>query len=386
MHSEVVLQQGVFKRRLTTIQAVFMITAMTIGAGILGIPYAVAQVGLRIGLIYILVLGLGALALNLLIGDIAARTEENFQFPGLAGKYLGVTAKWVVSVIMVLSASGTLLAYVIGVGESLAALFGGNAFAWSIIFWSIGAFFVWRGLATIKFVEIIISATVLSIVVGICLFLVPHVAAANIMHVNLLQIFLPYGVILFALHAAPAIIEAHALLPQDQKSFRRAVTLGTLIPVLVYALFAWAVVGAMGGATTEIATVGLGARYGSAMLLLGNIFAVLAMGGGFFGLGVALKQSFMWDFKLHQTTADFLVVGIPLLLFVAGLRSFITVLDVVGGLFLGLEAIFLVLIYFRARREGNASAYGLHHAWLTAIPVIVLFGLATLLSVLKILR
>jgi len=78
----VVLHQGVFKHTATVGEAVFMITGMTIGAGILGLPYVVSQVGLIIGLIYIVVLGLVVMMLNLIIGEIAVR-------PCLAGIKFG---------------------------------------------------------------------------------------------------------------------------------------------------------------------------------------------------------------------------------------------------------------------------------------------------------
>ena len=75
----VVLHQGVFKPTAKTSEAVFMITGMTIGAGVLGIPYVVAQVGLLPGLGFILFLGLVMLALNLLIGEITVRTGESLR-------------------------------------------------------------------------------------------------------------------------------------------------------------------------------------------------------------------------------------------------------------------------------------------------------------------
>ena len=92
--------------------------------------------------------------------------------------------------------------------------------------------------------------------------------------------FLPYGVLLFALHASPAIAEAHALLPGSQRHFRRAVILGTLIPIAVYMLLALAAVGAGGLSVTEVATVGLGSKIRRWRGLAGQPLAVFAMGTG----------------------------------------------------------------------------------------------------------
>src|SRR3989339_1430069 len=98
---QLALHQGVYKPIASVADAIFMITGMTIGAGILGIPYVVAQVGLKIGLLYILVLGAVMLALNLMLGDIAVRTKEKLQICGLAGKYLGNWAKQLLNVIII---------------------------------------------------------------------------------------------------------------------------------------------------------------------------------------------------------------------------------------------------------------------------------------------
>ena len=125
---KIILHQGVYKPAASVADAVFMITGMTIGAGVLGIPYVVAQVGLKVGIIYILVLGLVMLCLNLMIGEIAVRTKQSLQIPGLVGRYLGKWPKYFINTIIVFASYGALLAYIIGEGQALAALFVFGAF------------------------------------------------------------------------------------------------------------------------------------------------------------------------------------------------------------------------------------------------------------------
>ncbi len=384
---KVVLHQGVYKTTATVSEAVFMITGMTIGAGVLGLPYVISRVGILAGLVYIFMLGVVMLFLNLMVGEITVRTGESLQIPGLAGRYLGKTAKRVLSFTIILSGYGTLLAYIIGEGRSLSALFGGDPRMWSVIFWTIGSVFVWLGLQTVKSVAKVLSLIVMSIIVGLSIYLLPHVSWTNVTApTNWINIFLPYGVILFALHATPAVIEAHALLPRSQKHFKRALILGTMIPIVIYMFFSFAVVGVMGLQTTEVATIGLGQRFGSYIAILANLFAILAMGTGFFGFGVALKQVFMWDHKWSRMAAELGVVVPPLLIFAFGITSFVAVLDTVGGLFIGVEALALLLIFLRARAVGDlpATRYKLHLLWIFLPAVGVVFTLATTFSVLKI--
>ena len=328
----------------------------------------------------VLVLGLVMLALNLMIGEIAVRTNQSLQIPGLVGRYLGKWVKLFLNIIIVFASYGALLAYIIGEGQSLSALFGGNPVAWSVVFWSIASVIVWRGLQTIKLAERILSTIVIAIICGLSFYLLKDFQLTNWAYSDLSKFFLPYGVILFALNGTPAIIEAHALLPRSQKHFRRALIIGSLIPVAVYILFALAVVGATGLGTSEIATIGLGAKFGNTVLVLGNIFAVLAMAGGFIGSGIALKQNFVWDNKINKILAEFLVISVPLLLFLAGLRQFISILSVAGGVFIGIEAIILIIVCWQARRKGDidATRYGTHHFWLFAVPVFLIFTWITI--------
>jgi len=383
--SPVVLHQGVYKKIASVSDAVFMITGMTIGAGVLGIPYVVAQVGLGVGLLYILVLGAVMLFLNLMIGEIAVRTDGNLQLPGFAGKYLGRWAKDLLSLTIVLSSAGALLAYVVGEGEILSALFGGNPVMWSVVFWSVASLVVWRGLQSAKRVTKILSFAVIAIIVGLSLFLTPHVNLNYFFEFHAASLFLPYGVILFALHASPAIAEAHALLPGSQKHFRKALIIGTLIPIAVYILFAFAVVGVMGLNTTEVATIGLGSRFGQIILVIANVFAALAMTTGYIGLGIALKQSLVWDHKIKPFIATLFVLALPITLFTLGVRSFVAILDTVGGLFIGIEAILMVLVYWKAKQKGDldASRYKFDFLWLLAVPVLLIFSGVTVVSIAK---
>jgi tyrosine-specific transport protein len=381
----IVLHQGVYKKTATTSEAVFIITGMTIGAGILGLPYVVARSGLVVGLALIALWGVVMLTLNLMLGDIAVRTQGNFQLPGFAGKYLGGWAKSFLSVIIVFSGFGALLAYIIGEGQALAEIFGGPAIWWSIFFWSVGSFFIWRGLQTVKTMERVLSLVVIILILGLSLFLIPKISSANVQHFDLANFFLPFGVILFALHATPSIAEAHALLPGSEKRFKKAIIIGTLIPIAVYMIFALAVVGYFGLNTSELATVEFGRAFGPAFSIIANVFAVLAMATCFMGMGVALKQTLVWDHKISRHLAEFTVVAVPILLFLFGFRSFVEVLDLVGGLFIGLESLMIVLICYMARRKGDldATRYGFKHFWLAAIPVIVFFLVATIYSAIR---
>ncbi|MFA6104986.1 MAG: aromatic amino acid transport family protein [Patescibacteria group bacterium] len=380
---QVFLHRGIYKPSATLSEAVFMITGMTIGAGVLAIPYAVAQVGLLTGIAYIAALGLIIMFLNLMIGEIASRTKEPMQLAGFAGKYLGSWAKYFLSFIFLFSAFGTLLVYVIGEGTSLAAVFGGSPTLWSVVFWSVGSFLIWGGLKRIKSIDKLFGIIIMGIITGLSLYLLPRFNFAELSYFDGSQIFFPLGVILFALHASPAISEAHALLPNRARDFRRALILGTIIPILLYIIFTIAVVGFTGAETSEIATIGLGVALGPFIGVMANVFAVLAMSTGFIGLGTALRETLSWDLKVPDKGSLFLVVSVPLILFLFGIRSFISVLDVVGTVGIAFEGIIMGWVYLRARKGSDAlpeSYLSPRHPLLISFPVIAFFGSLLLFS------
>ncbi len=383
-----ILHQGIYKKPVNVSSAVFMITGMTIGAGVLGIPYVVSRVGLMIGLGYILGLGLIVLLLNLLIGEIVVRTKESFQLPGLAGKYLGNWAKILMSLMIIIGSLGALLAYLIGEGESLANLFGGTPEVWAVIFWTVASFSVWRGLQTVKILEKILSIVVLSIIIGLSFGILPQIHIENFYYHDFGNLFLPLGVILFALQASPAIAEAHALLPQDPKKFKKALIIGTLIPIVVYMLFAVATVGVLGLSTTPLVSNALGDKFGWWVKFLINAFAIFAMGTGFLGLGLATKQTLVWDWKISPFLAVILVISAPLVFYMLGWHDFLKVIGLIGGVLSGLEAMLLVFIYLRAQHYGDlpAARYGLRHKNWVAVTIFLVFTTVLIASIISLIN
>ncbi|MEK7625560.1 MAG: aromatic amino acid transport family protein, partial [Patescibacteria group bacterium] len=243
-----------------------------------------------------------------------------------------------------------LLVYIVGEGIALSAMFGGSSFLWSIFFWSVGSFIIWGGLRRIKTIDKLFGSIVMAIILGLAILALPRFQIEQMFFFDAGKLFLPFGVILFALNGTAAIAEAHALLPNRARDFRKALIIGTLIPIFLYALFAISVVGFTGQATTEIATVGLGRAFGPVVSFIANLFAALAMCTGFIGLGTALRETLVWDNKLPDAAALFLVVSVPLALFLFGLRNFIGIIDVLGSVVIASETILMAMIYLKVRR------------------------------------
>lgn len=340
-------------KRVSFCEAVATLVGMIIGAGILGVPYVIAQVGTGIGFCLLLVLGLAALLMNLMFTEVVMRTEMRHQIAGYAKKYLGVLAYRAEIIAFLLGGYGALTAYLIGEGEALSALFGGDKFVFSLIFFFICAAVLFVGLNLVKVFELWMVVIFLAIILVIFGVGAPAIDFSNWQHVNWSKLFLPYGVILFAYGGAAAIVPMREILRRREKLMKRAVLTGSIIPIVVYVVFALVVVGVTGLATTEIATIGLGQKIGSYMTVFGNLFAVFAMGTSFLTIGLTLKEFLQFDFKIKKHLAWLLAVAVPLIIFLIGERDFIEVMGVAGSLTFGITGIVVVLSYWKAKKIGD---------------------------------
>lgn len=380
------MRKKIFGRHLDFYEAIATLVGTTIGAGIMGIPYVIMKAGIIAGLIDLLVLGFVVMMINLYVGEVCLRTKKTHQLAGFAEHYLGKKGKFAMAVISLLGIVGALVAYIIGMGQITEVLFGGNTFTNSLIFFIIGATLIYFDLKAIEKAELYLNIFViliLSIIIGVCFF---NFNPLNLTYneINMTTLFVPYGVILFALVGASAIPAMEKELEFGKEKLKKAVIIGTIIPFVIYALFMISVIGVTGIATTEIATIGLGEKIGQSMILLGNLLPFFTMSTSFFILGLALKWMFHYDFKIKNFWAWILTCSIPLALFLAGANSFIQVIGITGAVAGGLEGIMIMLIAKRAKELGDEEPlYNIGLSWLFVIAIVLLFVLGIISQFVK---
>ena len=377
--------KGFFRKQLSLSEGIALLLSGVIGAGILAIPYAIAQVGLTIGLFYIFGLGTLMMGLHLMLGEVTVRTKQELQLGGLAKKYLGTTGWLVMSLMTYLLLFGVLVVYLIGIGETLATLFGKTPFFWTIIAFTFLSLFVSTGLKQVKKAELFLELGLLCIVVLIAVLGFKDITIANLSYMKPASLLVPYGIVLFAFHGSSVIPEIHTTLAKNKKQFKKSIVLGYLLIMFIYALFAFVTVGVSGVNTTEIATIGLGQQLGLFVFWLSNIFAVIAMVTSFMMTGISLKDSLMWDNNIPSPIATVLTLGIPLFIFVLGLRGFISALNVVGGIFGSIEMFLILMIYWKAKQMGDlpVGKYKLHHTVLIGCLLVVALSIGTIFSVMS---
>ena len=319
--------------------------------------------------------------LNLFIGEIVLRTPGNHQLPGYANIYLGKWGKSIMMASLLFGVYGALIAYIIGEGRALSAIFGGSPMLFSLIFFAIVSILVFIGLKAITKSELIFASSVLVLilVMGLFAILKGDFNIGNLAEFNLMKLAIPYGVVLFSFVGGVAVPEMKECLIYQKHKLKKAVIIGSLIPLAAYIIFAAITIGITGANTTEISTIGLGQALGKEMIIFGNLFAALAMFTSSLTLALAMKGIYHFDFKIQKTIAWVLTMTIPLLIFLSGAKSFINVIGMTGAFAGGIDGILIVLIFWKARKKKlRVPEYNLGRNTLIGALLILIFTLGIL--------
>ena len=362
--------------------AITTLVGTIVGAGILGIPYVLAKAGFFYGSLIILIIGVAFLFLNLFAGEVVLRTKEQHQLTGYAEKYLGTNGKRFMALGMLINIYGALPAYLIGEGTTLHAIFKfGSPLLYTLIFFAIAFLIIYRGIKATGKTELFLIFLLFLVVIFICLFSFQEISFSNLSIFNPAFFFLPYGVIIFAFMASPAIPELQEILGKEKKKMKKTIIIGSLIPIFLYLIFAFIIVGVVGvnqfdqlEPNQRIATVALQIYSQPLLGLFANILAVLAMFTSFLTLGVALVEMYHYDYKLSRQTSLLLTFSLPLAIVLFDLTTFITVLGVTGAIAGGLDGILVILMYWKAKILGNRKPeYNLGKLQIFGTLLIILF-------------
>jgi tyrosine-specific transport protein len=367
--------------------AVATLVGSIIGAGILGLPHVIAKAGFLTGLVDILLIGFLFLLINLYLGEVTLRTKGTHQLAFYADKYLGHNGKRIMFISTIIGIYGALVAYIIGQGAAVASIFGINDFLGSALMFILLSFLVYVGLGAIEKAESFIVPLVLGITLIVSLFAFGKVEHSNLDKFDYTNLLVPYGVIFFAFIGTSSIPSIKEELEKDKKSLKKAIMIGSLIPIFVYILFVFAMVGVSGTDVSEIASLSFGDVLGKDFAFLGGIFAMLTMTTSFLALGIALKNIFGEDYGMSNNKSWFLACFVPFLIFsllkLADLASFEYVLDLTGVITGVITAVLIILMAYFAKVEGNRkpeySIFINKGVAIVLISLIVLGGLLKLL-------
>src|SRR3989344_8480991 len=318
--------------------AIATLLGAIIGAGILGIPYAIMQSGFLIGLIHLVLVAGIILIIYLYLGEISLRTIKDHQLPGYAQRYLGKKGKTIMFLALLFGVYSALLAYLIGEGESLSfILFQTTSYSLplGIVFWFALSVLSYLGVKALKESEEIGIMLILILIISITLLFWNKINIYNLSYSDLSKFYVPFGVVLFAFLGFSTIPELKIILKKDKKEMKSSIIISIVLALLIYIIFTLIVVGTKGVSTPEIATLALGKPF----VLLG----MLTMFTAYLALSIALIDTFTLDFNISKNKSWLLTIIAPLLLFIIleifNVASFTKILGLGGVISGGISSI-----------------------------------------------
>jgi len=354
----------------------FTLSGAVIGAGILGLPYVFSKSGFFIGLMWVIFLGILLIIVKLALGEVTLRTKGMHQLAGYAEKYLGKWAKRFMVFAILFGIYSALIAYLIGEGQSFSYLFFGNtnfAIYFAIGFWLVMTILLQRGLKELKRIETWGVLIILFLILVIVVWFAPNVQGSNLLTYDFSYLFLPFGVVLFALLGFTAIPELKLELRGREKMLKKAIIIGALIPVIVYILFSLIFVGVLDGEIPEVATLG----FGNLVVLFG-IFTMLT---SYFVLSFVLKDMLNFDLKMPRKYCFILVSLVPLILYFSvsffNLADFVKILGIGGVVTGGLMGVLILFMHQKSKKLGDRKPeYNLRLPWILVwlFSLVFIFG------------
>jgi tyrosine-specific transport protein len=185
-------------------------------------------------------------------------------------------------------------------------------------------------------------------------FATPHIQLKNFSLINTDNLFLPYGVILFALAGWPAIPEIVDFFTRkhEKRNIDNVIVIAGVIIIALYLAFSLFVVGVSGSATSPDALQGLIPFLGKGVIVLGSVLGLTAIAASFLILGNYLKNSLRYDFHFPYIFSAGISIIAPLLLFLIGFQEFILVLSIVG-LIAVIDGVLIVALFLKVKNKGT---------------------------------
>ncbi|MFA6436949.1 MAG: aromatic amino acid transport family protein [Candidatus Paceibacterota bacterium] len=348
------------KNLRVSLKAISVIVGTIIGVGIFGLPQAVARIGFFPGIVMLALLSLATLYLHYLYGEIVLRTKSKKRLVGYAEKYLGSRGKTIAAASALFGLVGSQLAYLIVGGDFLKIIsrniLGSNPLFYIAIFLIVGSLVVLKGTSAIASVDFLMSVFLITVIVVIFCIAFPQIDTDHFSGINMKNTFPAYGVMLFSLSGAIAIPETiEYLRKKKNKNYKTVITVGTILPHLLYVLFIVATVGLVGRTIGESAIADLETYLGSNIVIIGALFGIIAIFTSFIVTGATLMKILWYDYKIPKLLSWLIISILPLVLFIGGIQSFILIIGVVGAVMGGIDGILVILIFQKLKKSSNSK-------------------------------
>ncbi len=354
-----------------------IIAGTTIGAGMLALPLASAGIGFSTSLMIMIALWAFMAYTALLMIEVHQHAEQDATLHTLAKQFLGTKGKWVASFAMMFLFYALCAAYIAGggaqFGERIASFTGieVSSTTATLLFTLIVAAIVTVGTATVDKVNRVLFLIKIIAMALVLTFLAPNVTESYLLSMpveqGLVIAAIPVIFTSFGFHGSiPAIVN---YLDGHTPSLRKAILIGSAIPLIIYIFWQVVTLGVVNqstllenqGLSALISTLSTTVHQSNLGQAIG-IFADLALLTSFLGVSLGLFE-FLGDTIKKRTNGNSrLVVGLVTFLPPMGFamfypQGFIMALGY-AAIALAVLAIFLpIMMAKKARSQAQESHY-----------------------------
>ena len=357
--------------------ATALLVGTIIGAGIFSLPYIFSRLGLISGFFYLIIFSGVYFIIHWMYAETIQSQEGSHRFLYYAHKYLPKYFRHWTSVIILGESALVLTIYLI-----LALVFSQLVFGYSgilalLIFWLIGSVFIFAKLSTISWTEFLGAIGILSIVLIIFSISSGHSLQTSLWQpLNLSILFLPFGPILFSLSGRPAIAkmveERRKVQAEGQEfSITKVICLTKVILVIIYLIVIVSVL-RLTPEVSQDAIIGLGLLSPFLSILIG-LMGLFTIWTSYVLVSMNFREILQFDLKYSTWLSAAIVFILPLIFYLIGFQNFFSVVALTGGLFLALEAIFIITIWRKIFPNSP-------HRWISW-PLYLIFSVAIVYAV-----
>jgi amino acid permease len=313
-----------------------ILIATTIGAGIFALPHLFLQAGWAAGLGTLGVLGALVFVAHRLYASAASREGGDDHLAGMAGRTLGPWGNAMSFIAVFGGLALSLVVYII-LSANFARLFAAdvNGDMAMAAFWLAGSLPLVVRMRFIGAASVFGTLVMAVLIVGLWL-AAPTSGGVGTVPLVPGKALVPFGGVLFALAAWTAIpammTSAGGRRPVHELSGPLAV--GTVVVVALYALFAFAILGS-GWTVTPDTISGIPEATRSVALALG-VLGLFALWTSYVPIALELRDSLAGTLG-SKGAATAAVAVLPIALVGIGLRDFVSVIGLAGGVFLSLQ-------------------------------------------------
>ncbi len=334
------------------LHAIAYLAGITIGAGVLTLPYVFSQVGILFGTLELFLVSVIIILITLYLAEVVLRTKGDHEVAGLVEKYLGKKGKACIVIVGILYIYGALLAYGIGLGEAINGVVGTDSFVSSIVVFLLLAGIVFFGLKVVTKAEIFLTPFIFVLIIILFFYAFNKIETTNYVASYPENFLIPLGPLFFALLGFWCVPDMKRII-KDNKKFKKTIVIGVAGIALSYLLLVLIVVGVSGSDTTPLFSFGISKYVNHGVGKLIHLFTIFTLTTSFVGLGFTLKEIYELDYKWKNTVAWLGTFAIPFAFLFFKTADFLEVISITGAVASVFIIIILVLMFHKAKKKGT---------------------------------